>query len=184
MPVASRDPVPEVNKVIQLCLWGAEEVRDKQQAAKEKEKKQAQREEGREAEKKKETGTTETTAYLQLEGPLPTYNSRHHGEEKRASRASIDFCRFSAIFYDFQRLTMTFNNFQRFSTIFHDFRQFSTIFNDLEVRGAPGPCLGAHKRKIRLFKTIDLGATVMENWPPDCIAFLLFSRFWIYIFAA
>ena len=75
VPVASRDPVPEVNKVIQLCLWGAEEVRDKQQAAKEKEKKQAQREEGREAEKKKETGTTETTAYLQLEGPLPTYNS-------------------------------------------------------------------------------------------------------------
>ena len=91
MPVASRDPVPEVNKVIQLCLWGAEEVRDKQQAAKEKEKKQAQRKEDREAEKKKETGATETTAYLQLEGPLPTYNSRHHGEEKRASRASIDF---------------------------------------------------------------------------------------------
>ncbi len=58
------------------------------------------------------------------------------------------------------------------------------IFNDLEVRRAPGPCLGAHKRKIRLFKTIDLGATVMENWPPDCIVFLLFSRFWIYIFAA
>ena len=111
VPVASRDPVPEVNKVIQLCLWGAEEVRDKQQAAKEKEKKQAQRKEDREAEKKKETGATETTAYLQLEGPLPTYNSRHHGEEKRASRASIDFCRFSAIFYDFQRLTMTFNNF-------------------------------------------------------------------------
>ena len=79
---------------------------------------------------------------------------------------------------------MTFNNFQRFSTIFYDFQRFSTIFNDLEVRGAPGPCLGAHKRKIRLFKTIDLGATVMENWPPDCIVFLLFSRFWIYIFAA
>ena len=74
MPVASRDPVPEVNKVIQLCLWGAEEVRDKQQAAKEKEKKQAQRKEDREAEKKKETGATETTAYLQLEGPLPTYS--------------------------------------------------------------------------------------------------------------
>ena len=53
-------------------------------------KKPAQREEGREGEKKKETGTT---AYLQLKGPLPTYNllgckrscllARHHREEKR-----------------------------------------------------------------------------------------------------
>ena len=49
---------------------------------------------------------------------------------------------------------------------------------------APGPCLGAQRRKIRLFKTIDLGATVMENWPPDRIVFLLLSRFWINIFAA
>ena len=100
MPVASRDPVPEVNKVIQLCLWGAEEVRDKQQAAKEKEKKQAQRKEDREAEKKKETGATETTAYLQLEGPLPTYSllglqrscllpgTTEKGEERRREQRS------------------------------------------------------------------------------------------------
>ena len=96
---------------------------------------------------------------------------------------------------------MIFNDIQWFSTIFHDFQRFSMIVNDFqsfstpatprqhpgkttEVREAPGPRLGAQRRKIRLFKTIDLGATVMEIWPPDCIVYLLFSRFWIYIFAA
>ena len=103
-----------------------------------------------------------TTAYLQLQAP------------RRREKSKQSKLRFLSIFSDFLR----------FSTTYNDFQQFSTIFNNLEVRGAPGPCLGAHKRKIRLFKTIDLGATVMENWPPDCIVFLLFSRFWIYIFAA
>ena len=74
MPVASSDPVPEVNKVI-VSVGHRRGEGPAASCKKKKERKQAQREEGREGEKKKETGTTETTAYLQLEGPLPTYNS-------------------------------------------------------------------------------------------------------------
>ena len=33
-----------------------------------------------------------------------------------------------------------------------------------EFREAPGPCLGAQRRKIRLFKTIDLCAMYMDWW--------------------
>ena len=63
-----------------------------------------------------------------------------------------------------------FNDFHCFSTISTDFHRFlvsrshpgvSGSFS--EFREAPGPRLGAQRRKIRLFKTIDLGA-ICEDW--------------------
>ena len=57
---------PLVNKVI--VFVGSRRGEGQAASSKKREKKQAQREEDREGEKKKETGTTETTAYLQLTG--------------------------------------------------------------------------------------------------------------------
>ena len=57
---------PLVNKVI--VSVGSRRGEGQVASSKKREKKQAQREKDREGEKKKETGTTETTAYLQLTG--------------------------------------------------------------------------------------------------------------------
>ena len=71
VPVASRDLVPEVNKV----TVGSRRGQGQATSSKKMQKKQAKREEDREGEEKKETGIAESTAYLQLKGQLLTYNS-------------------------------------------------------------------------------------------------------------
>ena len=73
VPVASRDLVPEVNKV--TVSVGSRRGQGQATSSKKMQKKQAKREEDREGEEKKETGTAESTAYLQLKGQLLTYNS-------------------------------------------------------------------------------------------------------------